>query len=154
MIRLQRILLPTDFSELSAHSVSYATALAERFEAELHVLHVVEEPAVAVPEYGGIAVWQEYLQTARRMATEKLATLPDPQWSATHPVVRQIRQGTAFVEIIRYAREREIDLIVMSTHGRTGLKHVLMGSVAERVVRQSPCPVLTVRPSGHQFVLP
>ena len=63
-------------------------------------------------------------------------------------------EGTPFLEIIRYAREHEIDLIVMGTHGRSGLGHVLIGSVAERVVRKSPCPVLTIRPGGHEFVMP
>ena len=65
-----------------------------------------------------------------------------------------VRTGVPFLEIIRYAKELEIDLIVLGTHGRTGLAHVLLGSVAERVVRKSPCPVLTVHPKGHQFVMP
>ncbi|MFM7867597.1 MAG: universal stress protein, partial [Planctomycetaceae bacterium] len=62
--------------------------------------------------------------------------------------------GAAFMEIIDYAKSQDIDLIVIGTHGRSGLSHILMGSVAERVVRAAPCPVLSVKPSGHQFVMP
>jgi nucleotide-binding universal stress UspA family protein len=68
--------------------------------------------------------------------------------------VREVRTGATFLEIIDYAKTQEIDLIVIGTHGRSGLMHVLMGSVAERVVQKAPCPVLTVKPEGHQFVLP
>jgi universal stress protein A len=63
-------------------------------------------------------------------------------------------EGSPKAEIVRYARKQDIDLIVLATHGRTGLSHVLMGSVAESIVRTAPCPVLTVRPEGHQFVMP
>ena len=65
-----------------------------------------------------------------------------------------VRTGTPFVEIVRHAKENDVDLIVMGTHGRTGLVHALIGSVAEKVVRKAPCPVLTVRPEGHQFIMP
>jgi len=69
-------------------------------------------------------------------------------------VIHAVVEGSPKVEIIAYARKHDIDLIVLSTHGRTGLTHVIMGSVAESVVRTAPCPVLTMRPDGHQFVMP
>ena len=69
-------------------------------------------------------------------------------------IVRSMEDGVPFLEIVRYAKEHEIDLIVLATHGRSALAQVLLGSVAERVVRKAPCPVLTVRPEGHQFVMP
>ncbi len=89
------------------------------------------------------------------MAAEKaLAGVPDPQWAAGRKVVRALVEGSPKVEIVRYARHLDLDLIVLATHGRSGLTHVIMGSVAESVVRTAPCPVLTVRPEGHQFVMP
>jgi nucleotide-binding universal stress UspA family protein len=90
----------------------------------------------------------------KAIAEKALAEIPDPAWAAGKSIVRVCRQGTPFLEIVRYAKEHEMDLIVLGTHGRSGLAHVLMGSVAERVVRKSPCPVLTVRPTEHQFVMP
>ena len=69
-------------------------------------------------------------------------------------MVRELRKGSPFLEIVRYAKDKNIDLIVLGTHGRSGLSHVLLGSVAERVVRKAPCPVLTVRHPEHEFVMP
>jgi len=87
-------------------------------------------------------------------AEKALAGVLDPKWSAGRTVIQAVIDGTPKVEIIRYASKQNIDLIVLSTHGRTGLPHLMMGSVAESIVRTSPCPVLTVRPEGHQFVMP
>jgi nucleotide-binding universal stress UspA family protein len=89
-----------------------------------------------------------------RDALAGLEKLPGDSWENGRPVVRAARVGAAFLEIIEYVREQEIDLVVIGTHGRSGLMHILMGSVAERIVRKSPCPVLTVKPEGHQFVMP
>ncbi len=155
MINLKRILLPTDFSENSGVAVSYACALAEQFGAELHILHVMQDLVTMIPEPGmAFPPPGDYLMELKKSAEENLAKIPDPAWAAGKKIVRVTRQGTPFLEIIRYAKECDSDLIVLGTHGRSGLAHVLMGSVAERVVRKSPCPVLTVRPSTHQFVMP
>lgn len=155
MINLKRILLPSDFSENSAVAVSYACALAEQFGAELHVLHVMQDLVTMIPEPGmAFPPPGEYLQELQASAETALAKIPDAAWSQGKKVVRTVRQGTPFLEIIRYAKETDSDLIVLGTHGRGGLAHVLLGSVAERVVRKAPCPVLTVRPSTHQFVMP
>jgi nucleotide-binding universal stress UspA family protein len=83
-----------------------------------------------------------------------MSTALDPKWAAGRTVIPAVVEGSPKTEIIQYARKRNIDLIVIATHGRTGLAHVLIGSVAETVVRTAPCPVLTVRPEGHQFVMP
>ena len=156
MIKLDRILVPTDFSDFSKPALTYGCAMAARFNAELHLLHVVPDPAMLVPEAAAFSVESMEAQTeALRVESMKtLSTLPTDGWSDGKPVVREIRVGAAFMEIIDYAREKDIDLIVIGTHGRSGLMHVLMGSVAERIVRKSPCPVLTVKPEGHQFVMP
>ena len=156
MIKLDRILVPTDFSDFSKPALTYGCAMAARFDAELHLLHVVPDPAMLVPEAAAFSVESMEAQTEmlRVESMKTLNTLLPEGWSNEKQVVRETRVGAAFTEIIDYAREKNIDLIVIGTHGRSGLMHVLMGSVAERIVRKSPCPVLTVKPEGHQFVMP
>ena len=155
MIQLKKILLPTDFSDNSHVAVAYACALAEQFGGELHVLHVMQDLLTMIPEPGmAFPPPGDYMLELKASAEAALAKVPDAKWSAGRKVVRIARQGTPFLEIVRYAKEEEMDLIVLGTHGRSGLAHVLMGSVAERVVRKAPCPVLTVRPSTYQFVMP
>ena len=156
MIKLDRILVPTDFSDFSKPALTYGCAMAARFDAELHLLHVVPDPAMLVPEAAAFSVESMEAQTEmlRVESMSTLNTLLPEGWSNEKQVVRETRIGAAFMEIIDYAREKDIDLIVIGTHGRSGLMHVLMGSVAERIVRKSPCPVLTVKPEGHQFVMP
>lgn len=154
MIQMKKILLPTDFSKSSAVALNYACELASRFQAELHLLHVLEIRAVATPDFGMGLDLPGFARESRAAAERHLNAIPDPQWAEGKSIVRTVLEGTAFVEIVRYARAQAIDLIVISTHGRTGLAHVLLGSVAERIVRKAPCPVLTVRPEGQQFVMP
>ena len=96
----------------------------------------------------------KYVSESRAAAEKSLAGVLDPKWAEGRTVIHAVVEGSPKVEIIQYARKQNIDLIVIATHGRTGLPHVLMGSVAETVVRTAPCPVLTVRPEGHQFVMP
>ncbi len=153
MITLKKILVPTDFSDFSERALRYACALVEQFDAELHLLHVFQEVTWYSPEAVGIYTRDEY-QKWKSQAAESLSKVLDANWSAGRSIVRSIRDGTPFFEIIQYARQTNMDLIVMATHGRTGLSHVLLGSVAERVVRKSPCPVLTIRDPDHTFVMP
>jgi universal stress protein A len=154
MLQLSRILLPTDFSERAAEATKYACALAEQFGAELHVIHVVPNPDIAMFDFGISPELGERILHAKESAEKELNRYVDPSWAEGRTVVTKVLEGPAFVEIIRYARENDVDLVVLGTHGRTGLAHVLLGSVAEKVVRKAPCPVLTVRPEGHQFVMP
>ena len=156
MIQLKRILVPTDFSNFSRPAIDYGCAIAARFESELHLLHVVPDPAMLVPEAAAFTVesMQSQSEALIKDAHRQLEELPGGGWENGRPIVREVRTGSTFLEIIDYAKTQEIDLIVIGTHGRSGLMHVLMGSVAERVVQKAPCPVLTVKPEGHQFVLP
>ena len=153
-IQLQKILLPTDFSNFSVIAMNYACELATRFNAELHLLHTLEVHADFTPNFEmGLALPKRFSES--KVAAEKaLTNVLDPQWSTGRKVIHAVVEGSPKVEIVRYARTQNIDLIVLATHGRTGLTHVIMGSVAESVVRTAPCPVLTVRPEGHQFVMP
>lgn len=153
-IRLQRILLPTDFSSYSAAATKYACELATKFAAELHLLHSLETHVSTTPSFGMGLALPVHIQESRIAAENALTSVLDPQWSAGRTVVQAVVEGSPKVEIVRYARKHDIDLIVLATHGRSGLAHVIIGSVAESVVRTAPCPVLTVRPEGHQFVMP
>ena len=153
-LELKRILLPTDFSSYSATATNYACELVTKFDAELHLLHTLEVHLSSTPGFAlGLALPQ-YVHESRAAAEKALAGVLDPQWSVGRKVVRAVVEGSPKVEIVRYARAQAIDLIVLATHGRSGLAHVIIGSVAESVVRTAPCPVLTVRPEGHQFVMP
>ena len=153
-MRLQKILLPTDFSNHSATATKYACELATKFDAELYLLHTLEAHLASTPEFGMGLALPKHMNESRAAAEKSLAGVLDPKWSAGGKVVHAVVQGLPQVEIVRYARNLEIDLIVLATHGRTGLAHVIMGSVAETVVRTAPCPVLIVRPDGHQFLMP
>ena len=152
-IQLKRILLPTDFSDYSAAATKYACELAIRFHAELHLLHALEIRSTT-PAFGMGLAMPSYTHESQAAVEKAMTSVLDSEWPAERRVVRAIVEGSPKVEIIQYARQHDIDLIVLATHGRTGLSHVLMGSVAEAVVRTAPCPVLTVRPEGHQFVMP
>lgn len=155
MISLNRILVPTDFSDFSKIALDFACAFAEKFDAEIHLLHVLQDLVAMVPEPGlAFPPPGDYMQELTESAKQGLAEMPDSAWAEGRSVVRAVVQGPPFVEIIRYAKGNEIDMIVMGTHGRSGLAHVLLGSVAEKVVRKAPCPVLTIRPSGHTFSMP
>ena len=153
-IQLRKILLPTDFSDYSTAAKSYACELAVKFGAELHLLHTLEHHYSLTPEFGlGFAMPTETSES-KATAEKALFTFLDAGEPSTGKPVCQVIEGSPKVEIVRYARAESIDLIVISTHGRTGLSQMLIGSVAETVVRTAPCPVLTVRPQGHQFVMP
>jgi nucleotide-binding universal stress UspA family protein len=155
MIDLKRILVPTDFSKFSQNALNYAAAFAGKFEAELHLLHVVQNLALVIPEIISVeppvTPSIEQLTTAVQAAFDRI--IKENQLQNLN-VKREVREGAPFYEIIQYARDAGIDLIVMGTHGHSGLVHVLLGSVTEKVVRKAPCPVLTVRHPQHEFVHP
>jgi universal stress protein A len=140
-----KILIPVDFSDYSREALRQACDVARHFDAELHLLHVLESwPAPATvtaefrPQYTDVFVEQ------RTRAVKALDELPAPELGPK-PVIRVVRTGHAVQEITTYASEAGIDLIVLATHGRTGIAHWLMGSVAEKVVQHAPCAVLVVR---------
>ena len=154
MIRWKRILCPVDFSAPSREALAAAGSLARQFGASLTMLHVVQLPVYPIPN--GLVVDTSYvsddLLAQARKELEQWRRDLDPRGELAIEV--ETVTGAPFVEIVRRARDGKFDLVVMSTHGRTGLRHMLMGSVAERVVRKAPCPVLTLRPSGQQFEHP
>jgi universal stress protein A len=154
MIDLHRILVPTDFSKHSHNALTYAASFAEKFGAEIHLLHVVQDFAVFFPDpiAAGAPGFPpaDHLTAAVRAALDR--TVREHKQLQHLRVHAEAREGTPYHEIVAYARENDIDLIIMGTHGRTGLAHLLLGSVAEKVIRRAPCPVLTVRDPEHEFV--
>lgn len=154
MIEIPQILVPVDFSAYGEHALRYGCALAEKFNSHVHLLHVVDDYYPFVPEASVFLDQRdEYLRGLRTGAERELAKLPPEGWCTDARLTRAVIVGTPFVEIVRYAKEHDISLIVIGSHGRSGLAHVLMGSVAERVVRSAPCPVLTVRPGQQEFIV-
>jgi len=153
MLNIKHILHPTDFSDNSNQALKYACSLATQFSAELHLIHVSRNPALLAPPVNDYLP-PDYYDRLMRQVSEQLATLPEEVLNFSGSVTRNICAGVAFVEIIRYARDNAIDMIVMGTHGYSGLKHLIIGSVAENVVRKAPCPVLTVHPDNYEFVMP
>jgi nucleotide-binding universal stress UspA family protein len=145
-ITIQKILAPTDFSDHSCHALAYARTFADRWEAELHLLNVIE-PAVFPTEAGLTPMGMMNLDSELTEASERaMVEFCKRIELAGADLKTAIRHGRASSAIIDYARENSIDLVVIATHGRTGLEHLIFGSTAERVVRESPCPVLTIRP--------
>jgi nucleotide-binding universal stress UspA family protein len=148
--RLKQILVPIDFSECSRKALLYALALARQFGGAIRLVHVIEA-AYLMGDFG--AVDYAALEADLRTEAEKqLRRLAEAEIGTSVPCAMTIRSGRPATEIAEAAREFEADLVVIATHGRTGLKHVLLGSVAENVVRHAPCPVLTVRESEREFV--
>lgn len=145
-IDVKRILLSTDLSDGSATAMPYACAMAERFEAELHLLYVFEQDTGSTYVRGmPVPEGNSEIELLKQQVAESLANFIDADWEAKIRTLRVTGEGQPSVEILRYADENKIDLIVMGTHGRSGFAHALLGSVAEKVVRKSSCPVLTVR---------
>jgi nucleotide-binding universal stress UspA family protein len=140
MLKIGTILHPTDFSQYSDYAWHMACALARDYGARLVLLHVKPLPAVIYGEFGTLPP-EPYDQV--HVLEEKLAQLQPTDPGIT--VERRLVEGEAASEIIRMAEEEGCDLIVMGNHGRTGISRLLMGSVAEQVVRKAPCPVLTVK---------
>jgi nucleotide-binding universal stress UspA family protein len=155
MIALKTVLVATDFSETSDVALRYGKALAQAFGASLHVVHVVQEPFAqpwAVEAYGfSLATLQEEWVREAKVRMEQTLT-PDERTSFRAELVTLL--GHPVVEILKYANERNMDLVVIGTHGRGPLGHMVMGSVAERVVRKATCPVLTVHHPEREFVVP
>lgn len=155
MWNLKKILVPTDFSETSDVALTYGRDLAGRFGATLHLLHIVQDPYTQPwgAEAYGVSL-PNLLQEMEQNAKARLDTMLPEAERVTLKVEAVVKVGSPFVEIIRYAADKDIDLIAMGTHGRGAVAHMFLGSVAEKVVRKAGCPVLTVRQPGHEFVQP
>lgn len=151
-IALKRILVPIDFSPLSKKALQYALRFAEEFQAGLTLLHVIEPDVL--PAFDGLMIAPQISSNGNRTKrANRLKVLASSMAiRATKYVQSTVRTGLAANEIVEAAKESDVDLIVIATHGFTGWKHFAIGSTAERVVRAAPCPVLVVREREHEFV--
>jgi nucleotide-binding universal stress UspA family protein len=145
-MQFRHILAPTDFSEYSKQARASALELAKKFSAKLSILHVVELPPYPVEGYVPPSLTATFLEDLEREATQQLAQVVPEAESASVEVARLVTVGSPYRKIIDTAEAEQVDLIVMATAGRTGFSHLIMGSIAERVVRTASCPVLTIRP--------
>jgi nucleotide-binding universal stress UspA family protein len=183
MIALKTILLPTDGSECSRKAMLYALSFAQQYGAQVLTLHVIDQRRERQPEQSYIEmdlgtgptirhgiekerqVEQTYIEmdlgtgptTQRGLEEAERRALQEVADAATKvgvAVETRLVTGIPSEDIVRIAKELSVDLIIMGTHGRTGVSHALLGSVAEKVVQQAPCPVLVVRQEEHEFVTP
>lgn len=155
MIKINNVLVATDFSDTSASALNYGREFGRTFGATLHVLHVAENAVMwAGPEATGIDFMQlqAELEAGARNALNRIVTKEDHELLRAVTAVRT-GNSPAF-EIAAYAKAEGIDIILMGTHGRGMMGHLLMGNVAEKVVRIAPCPVLTVHHPEHEFIQP
>lgn len=154
MIKIANVLVATDFGPASESALNYGREFARTFGAALHVLHVIENPMLwAGPEAASVDFMavQKDMETGARAALDMVVTDEDRRQLKA---VTAVRSGPPALEIVGYANHTGADVIIIGTHGRGFLSHMLMGSVAERVVRIAGCPVLTVRHPEHEFLRP
>jgi len=150
-----KLLLPTDFSDCSAEAARAARLIADRFGSRLILLHVLDEPAALDPMFRGDVPLEMLRSRMEQFAQESMDAFIAAHFSGFENFDTMLTAGIPYREIIKKAREISAGLIVIGTHGRTGVEHVLFGSTAEKVVRLAPCPVLSVRLGGFRdFVLP
>jgi nucleotide-binding universal stress UspA family protein len=148
VMKIRSILLPTDFSECGNFALSYGSSLARMFEASLICIHVIE-PMVPTVGYSGMTEPLPMADISDQLedsAERELPKIAERKECAGLQIEQLIVHGEAASEIVRVANERKVDLIVVSSHGRTGLGRILFGSTAEAVVRHASCPVLVVKP--------
>jgi nucleotide-binding universal stress UspA family protein len=149
-VQVRSILCTTDFSDFSNHAVPYGIALAREFNAKLYLCHVIDLSSAAI--YGeAVLALEEQQSRMTKFALEEIRKLIGAQSVTWEPVVTL---GNPAVEVARLAEEKGIDLAVAASHGRSGLKRVILGSVTERLIRTLPCPLLVVRSPEHGFVAP
>jgi nucleotide-binding universal stress UspA family protein len=153
-MQIKTILFPTDFSQGARAAMDHAISLAKDYQAKLILLYVIQDISIAewyIPSTLSVTDLVEDMQKSAwkemdKWGTEAAADVKD--------VEKMVVRGVPFVEIIKTAKEKNADLVVIGTHGRTGIDHMLFGSTAEKVVRKAACPVLTVRVAGREFKMP
>jgi nucleotide-binding universal stress UspA family protein len=151
-IELKRILVPIDFSDYSKNALEYAIPFAQQFQASIDLIYVVE-PTIYPADFSfGQIGFPNVEEELRTRGSEELDKLITGEIGKKVNARKVVRTGKPFYEINQYASEEGIDLIIIATHGHTGMEHILFGSTAEKVVRKAPCPVLVVRMGEREFI--
>ena len=157
--QIKTILVPTDFSEPTRQVMDYAVYLAQTFGARLILVHIFQTLPLteavnwldtAAPPAAESGLWEQL----KAAAETQMARLKEKYSEAGVEIETRVAEGVPSVEIIRLADREKVDLIAMGSHGRTGVRHLLIGSVAERVVRKAPCPVFVIKPKNFNFEMP
>ena len=153
-MQIKTILFPTDFSKGARAAMDHAISLAKDYDARLILLYVIQDISIAewyIPSTLSVTDLVEDMQKSAWQEMDKWAA---EVAAKVKNVEKMVMRGVPFVEIIKTAKEKNVDMIVIGTHGRTGIDHMLFGSTAEKVVRKAPCPVLSVRIAGKEFTMP
>jgi nucleotide-binding universal stress UspA family protein len=154
MVAFKEIVVPTDFSEYSLRAIDYGVEIAARFDSHLTLAYVVE-PLLQTADLTWTTVdFEELNKSHREMAEKQLHGIIVERIPKGIRCDSVVLFGKPFLEILKYAKDQNADMIVMATHGRGAISHLLMGSTAEKVVRKAPCPVLTVKHPKHVFAMP
>jgi nucleotide-binding universal stress UspA family protein len=149
----KKIVCPVDFSEFTDEILNCAVDIAKKYNAELHLIHIIPNLNYFTP-YESFLTPENLIAIERNIEKEVDKDFDKITKTVDMSVKKVVKTGVTFVEIIDYIKTEGIDLVVMGTHGRSAIEHILIGSVAEKVVRKSPCPVLTIRPKGKAFLMP
>lgn len=151
---IKKILFPTDFSETSEYAMKYAIEFAQSFDAELEIVHILFDESQLVSSYMLHGSFRNLSYDLEAGAKEQLKDFLNkyPELSEINFTTKLLK-GSPFLEIIEEARSTKADIIVIGTHGRSGIEHMLFGSTAENVIRKAPCPVFTVMPDGKKSTI-
>ena len=153
-MQIKTILFPTDFSNGARAAMDHAVSLAKDYQARLVLLYVIQDISIAEWYIPSSLSMTDLLEDMQKSASKEMDKWAIEVAAQVKNVEKMVVRGVPFVEIIRTAKDKNADLIVIGTHGRTGIDHLLFGSTAEKVVRKAHCPVLTVRMAGREFKMP
>jgi len=153
-MQIKTILFPTDFSNGARAAMDHALSLARDYKARLILLYVIQDISIAEWYIPSALSVTDLLEDMQKSAWKEMDKWGAEAAAQVKDKETMVVRGVPFVEIIRTAKDKNADLIVIGTHGRTGIDHMLFGSTAEKVVRKAPCPVLTVRVAGKEFKMP
>lgn len=153
-MQLKTILFPTDFSQGARAAMDHAISLAQDYEAKLILLYVIQDISIAEWYIPSSLSVTDLIEDMEKSAWKEMSIWGAEVAAKVKDVEKMVVRGVPFVEIIKTAKEKNVDLLVIGTHGRTGIDHMLFGSTAEKVVRKATCPVLTVRIAGKEFKMP
>lgn len=153
-MQIKTILFPTDFSNGARAAMDHAVSLAKDYQARLILLYVIQDITIAEWYIPSTLSVKDLLDDMQKSASAEMDTWANDAAAAVKDVEKLVVRGVPFVEIIKTAQEKNADLVVIGTHGRTGIDHLLFGSTAEKVVRKCACPVLTVRMTSKEFKMP